>query len=179
MKKYEELTIADLTVHGVDGKPKYAINKFLLRRQDCEENRETILELHELKLAIYSMIEETDNREELRDLALDLQEVEFCLQEMWKFEKDAKFHRFWEYPKCTCPKMDNEDWYPHRQVISMDCPLHGKSPAELAKIAAEKSIRENKAKQEAEEKRLLDLALKASEEASLWDRFLNWCKSFR
>ena len=52
--------------------------------------------------------------------------LEFRLQKAWGFTQDINFHKFWERPRCTCPKMDNDDNYPHGYyTTSMDCPLHG------------------------------------------------------
>lgn len=52
--------------------------------------------------------------------------IEFKLQELWGFDKDIKFHRFWLAPKCTCAIVDNEDAYPSGYYyINADCPLHG------------------------------------------------------
>lgn len=38
---------------------------------------------------------------------------------------EDKYH-FWIRPKCTCPKLDNDDRYPYGYyVVNMTCPLHG------------------------------------------------------
>jgi hypothetical protein len=53
-------------------------------------------------------------------------ELEFQLQKAWGFQQDSKYHKFWERPRCTCPKMDNDDGYPYGYyTISGVCPLHG------------------------------------------------------
>lgn len=52
-------------------------------------------------------------------------ETEFKLQKAWKFEQDQKFHKFWDVPHCTCPKMDNIDNYPKGPyVYNADCLVH-------------------------------------------------------
>ena len=52
--------------------------------------------------------------------------LEFSLQKAWGFSQDIKYHKFWDRPRCTCPKMDNDDAYPYGYyVISESCPLHG------------------------------------------------------
>ena len=106
-------------------KPAYAMNKKLLDQQNCWENLEKIKQAHVRKLEIYSKLRRTRNKSKLRELGDKVTEIEFELQGLWKFPLDKNFHRFWEYPKCTCPKLDNADWYPHLQHISADCPLHG------------------------------------------------------
>ena len=32
--------------------------------------------------------------------------------------------KFWTEKDCACPKLDNEDFYPHRRFVSGDCQLH-------------------------------------------------------
>jgi len=65
-------------------------------------------------------------KEVLRFYDSILEEIEFNLQELWGFEKNKNYHRFWERPYCTCPKMDNDDAYPYGlYVISSSCILHG------------------------------------------------------
>lgn len=109
-----------------NGMSVYKLNKHLLKKQNCFENLQKIKDAHVEKLAIYNKIENTSNIKELKELANLITEIEFKLQELWKFPKNYKFHRFWETPKCMCPKIDNEDAYPHGYyIISADCPLHG------------------------------------------------------
>ncbi len=51
--------------------------------------------------------------------------TQFDLQEAWGFPMNAKFHRFWEMKGCTCPRMDNEDNYPHGfYTYSGSCKVH-------------------------------------------------------
>lgn len=101
------------------------LNKNLVDRQNAWKKLDEIAELHHFKKAIYNILEETKDRKLMKSLALDLREIEFKLQETWGFPLDANFHRFWDYPKCECPKIDNYDAYPHLQYINNNCPLHG------------------------------------------------------
>jgi hypothetical protein len=51
---------------------------------------------------------------------------EQTLQKLWKFKRDPNFIKFWAFPQCTCPKLDNEEKYPYgRYIASMDCIIHG------------------------------------------------------
>lgn len=62
----------------------------------------------------------------LRLLAKEVTKIEYRLQKLWHFKKDKKFHRFWELPHCSCPRMDNEDRYPSKNyIINYSCILHG------------------------------------------------------
>jgi len=108
------------------GKRGIVINSNLLDSQDCWDNLESIKDCHRQKLEIYNAIEKEEDPEKLKEFPELLQNLEFELQELWGFPKNAKFHRFWDTETCECPKMDNNDAYPSgRYVISGNCPLHG------------------------------------------------------
>lgn len=109
-----------------NGEPKIMISETLLDKQDAWDRLEIIKALHMLRLGISQLMKETDDVSELKKLDKKYTEVEFELQEAWKFPKDARYHRYWNRPKCTCPKMDNEDRYgTGYSVINSECPLHG------------------------------------------------------
>jgi hypothetical protein len=112
--------------HPVTGQRLYILNPFIFNEKQVWHNLDLIKDMHILKQVIYVDIEQETNPNRLQQLASDLQEVEFELQRLWGFKEDARFHKFWEYPKCTCPKMDNNDSYPSgRYSIHSNCPLHG------------------------------------------------------
>lgn len=119
--KYNE----DLFVYYNDI-PVLLLNHNLFETRGCWDNLSAIKEAHELKLCIQHLIIETSNRRLLKSLALDITEIEFELQRLWGFSQDAKSHRFWNLPKCTCPKHDNEDRHPSAHgIINRNCVLHG------------------------------------------------------
>ena len=68
--------------------------------------------------------------ESIEDLRNNYQvwlKIEYALQEIWGFEKDFKYIKFWAVPGCTCPIFDNEDMYPSENVwVDENCKLHGK-----------------------------------------------------
>ncbi len=105
------------------------INEALADKQGLsEQERNEINTLHSKRSNIIKQISNTkiSNKKTIQRLLKRWSEIEFELQEAWKFEKDANFHRFWELPHCKCPKMDNDDNYPHGYyVIVENCPLHG------------------------------------------------------
>lgn len=112
--------------HPVTGEYIFMLNVFILNAQDAWQNLEAIKDMHMLKQIIYIDIEQENNGKRLKELALDLQEVEFELQRLWGFTEDARYHKFWQYPKCTCPQMDNEDRYGTKyKIVNQQCPLHG------------------------------------------------------
>ena len=108
------------------GNYSIAINERLLDKQNVRHNLEKIKKLHLEKMKIFTKMEKTDDKESLRKLTKDVEKIEFKLQEAWEFEKNADFHRWYEVPKCECPKMDNEDYYgtKYRSYIET-CPIHG------------------------------------------------------
>lgn len=115
----------DLTIYH-KGKPHSTINRGLINRQNCWNNVTAIIAEHNIKLNIYEAIEKETDVAALKAYAQILTELEFRLQELWGFPKDAKFHRFWLTPKCDCPKWDNEDSYPTGySIVNMGCLLHG------------------------------------------------------
>lgn len=107
-------------------KPKIKLNKQLLKRQGIsKETEQAIIRLHR-------------KMDKLKDLSIgkiasipvyvkDVQNLEFKMQEQWKFDQNSAFHTHWFYdPKCTCPVMDNQDMLGIQAcVISKNCPLHG------------------------------------------------------
>jgi hypothetical protein len=63
---------------------------------------------------------------ELANLDKDCDDIEYRLQDLWGFTRDSAYFKRWYRPRCTCPKMDNNDRYPTEHYITtMDCPLHG------------------------------------------------------
>lgn len=82
--------------------------------------------LHIGKYNLIKQMEQTDDKYLLRMFGGMITLIEFELQRSWKFPMDKKFHRFWDLPKCSCPKIDNDDRYPTGiYVTSQNCPIHG------------------------------------------------------
>lgn len=109
-----------------NGEPKFQLNEDLLTRQNAWGNLEAIKAVHQTRLDIYDAIEAENDPLILRSYAEDITLCEFELQKLWGFPEDAKFHRFWEAPKCLCPTWDNEDAYPTGYYVRvLSCPLHG------------------------------------------------------
>ena len=69
----------------------------------------------------------TKEAEPTTTVAKFLEEIEETLGEIWFGKADLSYYKFWEVPRCICPKIDNEDIYPSDSYYySMGCPLHGK-----------------------------------------------------
>ena len=77
---------------------------------------------HEIELQIRdAVLENKDVKELLASWRLN----EYNLQRLWGFPENSNFFREWEIPGCTCPKMDNEDRYPHGPYyFNGHCPIH-------------------------------------------------------
>src|SRR5271166_2319671 len=91
-----------------NGLPAVILNKELLDKQNAWNNLEQIKAAHWLKIMIQEMMVESDDLSFIRALVNDLTVVEYELQQLWGFPLDPTFHRFWEYPKCSCPVLYNQ-----------------------------------------------------------------------
>lgn len=62
-----------------------------------------------------------------KGLVLALEQIEFSMQRMWKFEESAACHTWWyELPGCTCPVMDNKSLFGEEErLYNPFCPFHG------------------------------------------------------
>jgi hypothetical protein len=103
------------------------LNSRLVANQGLlKEEIDEILKLHRVRNCCLTLMEISDNKEDLRYLCGVVTQIDFQLQRIWKFKVDSNYHRFWELPKCECPKLDNMDVYGsgHRYIYP-GCPLHG------------------------------------------------------
>jgi hypothetical protein len=114
----------DVTIYFND-KPHSVLNRNLLTRQNAWGNLDAIKAEHVIKLNIYEAIKKEEDKAALKCYSQNLTDLEFRLQALWGFPKDARFHRFWQTPKCLCPLLDGEDsWGTGYTYINGECPLH-------------------------------------------------------
>jgi hypothetical protein len=114
-----------------------AHNPKLADKQEVSElNREVIDKLHVLRELL---VDHSINLKSLDYTDMEYSEAQYqketykewfeneqLLQKLWNFPGDDNYIRFWEFPACTCPKMDNNDNYPNgRYVQVQNCPIHG------------------------------------------------------
>lgn len=86
-----------------------------------------INKLHARRSLIFEEMRKIDDAKSLRLYDNELNILENNLQILWGFLPNQNFIRFWERPKCRCPKIDNEDNYGVGYfTIAGDCPLHSK-----------------------------------------------------
>lgn len=85
-----------------------------------------IIRSHCKRYVIEALITEyIDYPYRVKKLLKDWTDNEYHLQELWGFQRDSSFHRFWEIPACECPKLDNEDPLMMSPIFSSGCKLHG------------------------------------------------------
>jgi len=78
------------------------------------------------KLRIYDKIE--NSTEDLTKYYKKLTDNEFNMQILYGLDENINYHRFWETPKCTCPKIDNVVNFPNgNYTFDKDCPIHKKT----------------------------------------------------
>ena len=109
----------------------YILNPRMIAAKDIsEESVVELVKLHNIKQGIFETAEfiGKEKTDQLRVLADIFQEVEFKMQEVWGFGRDATFHEWYTFPYCSCPKMDNADARGTKYgVINCECPVHGVS----------------------------------------------------
>ena len=104
------------------------INPEMLIQQKISTESDTFKKLKEAqaeRISIFYQMELTDDENLLAKLDSAFTANEFYLQNLWGFEENIDFHKFWEAPKCTCPKLDNNDQYPTGYYsYNQSCPIH-------------------------------------------------------
>lgn len=82
---------------------------------------------HAALLALHNLLAEV--KENPRGMKYDpnefVRDVEFAMQGLWGFSRDAGFHTHWlDLKDCKCPKMDNLERIPHGRITNTSCPWH-------------------------------------------------------
>jgi hypothetical protein len=115
-------------VTGPDGKIITSLNPQLAAHQNVSDEQLEALKLsHQLRWMIFEaakkVIEEPLKLKMLANI-FDLLETE--QQKLWNFKLNQNIHRFFDFPGCKCPKIDNADRLgtPYR-VYSEECTIHG------------------------------------------------------
>jgi hypothetical protein len=117
-----------------------AQDKFLVKYKDLRDrveedrigNKKNLNKLKNClieKLKIFDIIENSNSLDagQAKQYYKKLTDNEYNMQLLYGEEEDISYHRFWETPKCTCPKIDNIEIYPSKSPIFDDkCLIHGK-----------------------------------------------------
>lgn len=99
--------------------------KLLISQKVTAEQLENIRQLHTARLFLEESMKTAPiyRLSELNEIWIKIQSD---LQLNWNFNQDVNFVRFWDVPRCSFPKMDNEERYPYgRYIINTGCPVHG------------------------------------------------------
>lgn len=121
-----KFTNDDLTV-VYEGEVLTTLNHRLVTKQNLSrKNLKALKETHIFKHMLFRAARATDDPAVLKDLAAKFQLLEFEQQRLWGFPQDARMHRWFEFPKCECPKIDNQERYGTGMgVVYSTCPVHG------------------------------------------------------
>ena len=67
------------------------------------------------------------NIQRIRESAEMIENIEYQMQEAWKFDRTSDMHTHWlDNPACSCPKMDNrERFYTGQRIYIEKCLVHG------------------------------------------------------
>ena len=98
---------------------------------------------------IFEKMENEPNPIKLYWLNKDIEPLEFEMQKYFGFFVNRNFHRYWyKCPKCTCPRLDNEDVRgTDMRYYNTECIIHGEKTKQLIqrKVKLEK-LNENENK---------------------------------
>ena len=108
------------------------INKELAEDRGLSAPTVAMIEgLHEYRKHIFLVSEECGTDSLQRELYKEWYSVEQELQDLWGFDRDDNKIKFWNFPACSCPQMDNNDAYPYGYyVYSGDCVIHSEKVRE-------------------------------------------------
>ncbi len=93
------------------------LNKERLHDQKVLHNLELIKSLHVKRLDfLLAMKKASDNSfATLRESSYEITQIEYKLQDAWKFSRDSRWHYNTDKPKCAC----------YRRTSIPDCTIHG------------------------------------------------------
>ena len=107
---------------------KDTLNQTLLEKNKVtDEQIDNLQKVYKNIAVLFEISDVPDiNPKFAKELALEMEFLEFELQENWNFPKDKNYHTWWnKFKYCTCPKMDNDERFGYEKIISSDCPFHG------------------------------------------------------
>ena len=100
----------DLTViNPLTNKPLYDLNPDLIIKQKLtKDDVKQLIILNQQKIVCYNEAEHTEDATKLRALAAECEMIEYQIQDILHFKRNKNYHRWFDFPKCTCNKLDNE-----------------------------------------------------------------------
>ena len=121
----------DLDVKYKDQVESHLNPSLVLKQKLTQEDIDEIKRLHVIRLELFDYMRKPEvarDRDLLRHCVQGMEDIEFCMQMAWKFDKDRSKHTWWyQVPNCECPMIDNHDLFGiDRRIINQDCPCHGR-----------------------------------------------------
>ncbi len=106
---------------------KFSLNhRLIIQKELTYQEVDKIIELHKQRIDIEELMTASHDVGELGILNEQWLEVQYQLQEAWKFEFSPDMVRFWDNPRCTCPVSDNlEALGTPYHIFNQECPIHG------------------------------------------------------
>jgi len=101
---------------------------WLIKQRGLDQQAVSFLNFYYASLqTVFALVDCTDDPIALKELAKQIELLEFNLQETWGFKKDKSMHRYWKLAsKCQCPQMDNDERLGiENKIINPSCPMHG------------------------------------------------------
>ncbi len=110
----------NLSKYGID------LNKHLVKKQNrTQEDVDYILELHKEKYFLFQQFNSipTLSELEIKELVLEVEDLEFFMQKAWGFKEDRDFHTHWmNVPFCSCSNTHQTFGGP--KLYLPDCIVH-------------------------------------------------------
>jgi len=104
---------------GISEDDVISLNAIHIEREELFDK----FEMHNLKKLL---------REEIDELILELENLEFIMQSVWRFDENRKKHTWWnKMPNCSC-RMVGRYGKEITRIIEDGCPIHGKSELALS-----------------------------------------------
>ena len=131
LKEESKMLSFEEMLEEFDSKDKYLVKYKELRDRVEKDRMSSKKNLTKLKgcllekLKIYDTIENSDDN--LSQYYKKLTDIEYNMQLLYDEDEEISYHRFWETPKCTCPKIDNLENYPSETpIFDENCLIHKK-----------------------------------------------------
>lgn len=103
------------------------LNDELLKKQKVTKSQKRkLIKLYKDIFNLFKRAKDDNNIEQNGlSYALELEKIEYELQENWNFEKNNLYHTWWyKIPGCTCPYLDNAESFGIEKIINCNCPFH-------------------------------------------------------
>lgn len=102
------------------------VNPHLAKKQKLTETEiNGLKDLHSYRLELFERFETVKDltKIEIQELVLELEDLEYNMQWVWKFNQDKLFHTWWhEVPNCSCKSYLNRFGKP--RIVDPGCMIH-------------------------------------------------------